>query len=443
MPNGIHHTKKVKTEYGSYFKKTIDENPYLIGEPNSNGSIFGKVSIPVFQHILSLLTVKELVQFDTAFCSNQLRTKLFAAYEQGIGLRSRAADHWHYDSIASIRWMMDRMICLHNFLLELQDPVQYAKGKNNVLRLHVKHDTSRNVSLPTFHWLAYYDPNKNHYADIVYLMAANGARSSLERTDNNGWTALHLACDLGHDQLVRLLVGRGDLNLDSLSGIAQKTDMLRINPSIKLKPSTALEHAIIWGSAACVAALLAGGVIATSQTMDLAIKRAGNGKKVDLLTPISKDVEEENLRTIQFSLCAKNFEVLEKMQELHRFQQKFNREAYSEDKAAIRYARAATNNVSNIDTESISLQIIRVMLQMSDKSTRVKLLCDRNKNELKPSEEATLQKKYELAEFLKVSELQEMLEETQTVMSQASNPVPTDGFDDALAASALLSLMNL
>ncbi|KAH8980610.1 ankyrin repeat-containing domain protein, partial [Lactarius akahatsu] len=56
------------------------------------------------------------------------------------------------------------------------------------------------------------------HLDVVAYLLANGA--GIDKTDDNGWTALHIAVSSGHEEVVRELVGAGaDMNRKNDKGI--------------------------------------------------------------------------------------------------------------------------------------------------------------------------------------------------------------------------------
>jgi len=53
---------------------------------------------------------------------------------------------------------------------------------------------------------------------VVAYLLANGAE--VDKTDDSGWTALHVAVSSGHEEVVRELVGAGaDMNRKNDKGI--------------------------------------------------------------------------------------------------------------------------------------------------------------------------------------------------------------------------------
>ena len=257
-------------------------------------------SAVIRQHILTYLTMHELVQLDTALsCNKIVYAEHLEAYAYGLGLQCNAVNFYKYDRVCDLRWISSRGICLQNF--ELQVPLKeraYARGMGLVQKDATK-------VFPTFHWLLYYHikatSDEGKYRDVVRLIAACGRSRDLDMCDNNGWTALTLACDLGDAEVVRLLVGRGDLSLD-IQGMSGT------------HPTTPLERAIRCNSCACVQALIAGGAVVTAESLHLAIKRVGRERLLDKPPPAHPE-EEALLRQRQRGIYPHRMCILDKLQQ--------------------------------------------------------------------------------------------------------------------------------
>ena len=397
---------------------------------------WSKLPIRCMQWIQSLLTVPELVYLDTASCGHKSRKLLLDAYSYGFGLRSEAADAWYYDSVRSLRWMMKRGVCLHDFVLELSQASAAANQKNSRrTMMQPEHAVAR--EWPTFHWLACYGLSpQEDYGDVVSLMAAAGSRSCLEKTDNNGWTALHLACDMGDHHLVRLLVGRGDLRLDVLSRAARPRD----------RPSTALEHAVVWGSPECLKALLAGGAAIPPGILDVAVKRAGNGRLMDSMDRNSgrgrhvgatvPSASELRLWEQQRVLFPRSKYVLDKMGE---------QQSYWYDFATTGDDKPHAAGTNRHLTAGLCVEIVRIVLSAADQPAALALMRENNSDNRTACEEAHLIGTTTVVDALEEAETAALAAaETEAGGSMLLEPEQLAVFvDEEVAVSALLSMFAI
>jgi hypothetical protein len=188
---------------------------------------------------------------------------------------------------------------------------------------------------PTFHWLIWYHmqltSDTDHYRDVVRSIAACGSPNQLELCDSNGWTALTLACDLGDAEVVRLLVGRGDLCLgQSGNGTGTGTGTGAVSGAVGKNKTTPLERAIRCNSYACVSALISGGAAITPEALHLAIERFGVVKLMDPPPPANPD-EEAFLRERQRAMFPSRSLQLDSLQQLLLQERERERKAHAEE----------------------------------------------------------------------------------------------------------------
>jgi len=404
--------------------------------PHFEFQTWAKLPIRCLQWVLSMLSVPDLVSLDTASCSRETRKKLFDAYAYSLGLRSEAADRWFYASLRSIRWMMQRGVCLHDFVLELPQASAAANQKNSRRTLMQPNVVSR--AWPTFHWLACYglSPQQDN-SDVVRRMAATGSRSCLEKTDNNGWTALHLACDMGDHRLVRLLVGRGDLRLDYAPRSTRPND----------RPCAALERAAIWGSPECVKALLAGGAAIPPAVLDAAVKRAGNGRLADsnaksqLANAENTNTHDLRIWEQQRQLFPRSMHLLDCMREQQGYQWSFTPPSEGKTSAAGMHRQA---------TAGLCAEIIRIVLSAASRHAALALLQQRNSDNRTALEEAQLIGTAQVVEALQAAEADACAEEGAGVGAGAGATGDlvvaeqlAELMDEDVAVSALLSMFAI
>jgi len=324
--------------------------------------------------------------------------------------------------------MMKRGICLHDFVLELSQASAAANQKNSRRTLMQSSVDAR--AWPTFHWLACYglSPHEDN-SDVVHLMAAAGSRSCLEMTDNNGWTSLHLACDMGDHRLVRLMVGRGDLRLDLAAKATRPTD----------RPSTALEHAIIWGSPECVKALLAGGAAIPPGVLDIAVKRAGNGRLVDSSRPQRSPAEDRHDQCgweRQRMLFPRSLHLLERMREQHSYQWSFD---------APSTGTTPLPGTNRHVTSSLCAEIVSIVLSATSRQAALAMLRHRNSDDRTALEEAQLVGTTKVTEALEAAERGTSAEEeaAETAGGLLAAERLAELMDEDVAVSALMSMFAI
>jgi ankyrin repeat protein len=231
----------------------------------------------VMQEILSHLAVPDLCVFDTA-CSSSSSTKkrLIESYNY---LKSAALDTFQYTKKEQLHWIMIRCINITNIHFELpsHERAETTLKNRNGMALWSKKEIK---TWPTLHWLMNYaGGNREADRDLVMLLASHSAKEVIEATDGSGWTALHLACDLGDVELVSALLSNG-ANVNALTKNSH----------------TPLTRSIYWGSVACIRLLLAYGANASACEQDgntllhRAVCKAGVGQRMETA---ATDITEE------------------------------------------------------------------------------------------------------------------------------------------------------
>jgi len=241
------------------------------------------------QYVMSYLFVADLLSFDTAIISH--RNIIMDAYNYNTGLNSVALNMFHYTKRSQLNWLLNRCIDMNNFFFDMPQNQRSDitnKGSNGT-RLW---QSSNQIKVwPALQYLVCYQGPQSCSIDrnLSLMIASRATKSCIEEKCSNGWSSLHLACDIGDIELVTALLSNGaDASSRSNSG------------------QTPLSRAIYWGSLPCMRLLLAYGSDTTiiendgSTLLHRCVTKAGVGASIEHRGEALKEIDK--LEFVQFLL---------------------------------------------------------------------------------------------------------------------------------------------